>query len=485
MSDLMSKIKDKLDQAGIKYELIKLPEDISMDIDVHMKFHGKNISQAMPNMVLKTEKGFVVAQRRGDSQIDNKKLKKLLGVQRLALANEDDLKKFGLLPGIVPPLGYEIPIYMDEKVLENTEIYTGTGDRLFALKLNPQDLLKVSKAKTGDFTKLEDKQLGGRVLSGIRATGKLHLGNYLGAVKGFLELQKNPDYSTFYMVVDLHTLTTPYDKNALKESVRHIILDYLACGLDPTKSTIFIQSMVPEHVELAYLFSTVVSVARMQHLPTFKEKVKQHPEDVTMALLNYPVLMSADILVYKAGLVPVGIDQEPHLEVAREIARKINEKYGLDFPEPERFATAGEYVPSLMGEGKMSKSIEGSYINLTDNLETIKSKLAKAPTDAGKGSKIPTEGGVASLLTLVELFQGSDLRKEYEKQYISDGIRYQKLKDDLAQAIYKELQPIQEKRKELEQNPKYVDQVIKEGAEKARKVASETLQEVKKAMGLS
>lgn len=482
MNNLMDKIKAKLEKSGIKYELIPLPEDISMAVDVHMKFHGKNLKQAMPNIVLKTEKGLIVVQRRGDSQIDNKKLKKLLDVQRLSLANEEELKKFDLLPGIVPPLGYDIPIFMDEKVLENDEIYTGTGDRLFALKLDPHDLVKINKATIGDFTKLEDIQLSGRVLSGIRATGRLHLGNYLGAVKGFLELQRNPNYQTFYMVVDLHTVTTPYEKDSLKKSVRDIIIDYLACGLDPEKSTLFIQSMVPEHIELAYLFSTVVSIARMQHLPTFKEKVKQHPSDVTMALLNYPVLMAADILAYKAGLVPVGIDQEPHLEVAREIARKMNEKYGLNFPEPERFATPGEYVPSLLGEGKMSKSIEGSYINLMDDLEIISSKLAKAPTDAGKGSEVPTSGGVAALLEFIELFQGSQKRTEYEKQYIGEGIRYKELKIELAQAIYEELKPIAEKRKELEQNQAYVDQVIKEGAEKARAEAQKTLAEVKKAM---
>lgn len=325
----------------------------------------------------------------------------------------------------------------------------------------------------------------GRVLSGIRATGRLHLGNYLGAVKGFLELQDNPNYQTFYMVVDLHTLTTPYDRNTLKESVRNIIIDYLSCGLDPEKSILFIQSMVPEHVELAYFFSTAISVAKMQHLPTFKEKVKQHPENVTMALLNYPVLMAADILVYKAGLVPVGIDQEPHLEVAREISRKMNDLYGLDLPEPQRFTTKGEYVPSLLGEGKMSKSVEGSYINITDDLDEIKAKLAKAPTDSGKGDSVPTTGGLASLLKFVELFQGIERRTEYEKQYIGNGIRYKDLKEELAQAIYNELKPIQQKRQELEANIEYVDKVIKEGAEKARIAARDTLDEVKKAMGIN
>lgn len=482
MNDLLSKIKDKLDQAGIKYELIKLPEDLAMDVDVHMKFHGKDLKFAMPNMVLKTEKGFFVVQRRGDTQIDNRKLKKLLGVQRLSLANKEELEKFGLEPGMVPPLGYDLPIYMDKKVLEQDQIYTGTGDRLFTVKLNPNDLIKITNPTLGDFTKLEDTKIGGRVLSGIRATGQLHLGNYLGAVKGFLELQDNPDYETFYMVVDLHTLTTPYDKDTLKDSVRSIIIDYLACGLNPDKSTIFVQSMVPEHLELAYLFSTVVSVARMQHLPTFKEKVKQHPENVTMALLNYPVLMAADILVYKAGLVPVGIDQEPHLEVAREIARKINEKYGLDLPEPERFATPGEYIPSLTGEGKMSKSVEGSYINLTDDLETIRKEIRSVPTSTEVGGA--KTGGVEVLFTLLSAFS-KDKYDQFEKKYNDGSLKYVELKDHLAEAIYENLKPIQERRKKLEQDEEYIDQVIKDGAQKARKVASETLREVKTAMGIN
>jgi tryptophanyl-tRNA synthetase len=323
------------------------------------------------------------------------------------------------------------------------------------------------------------------VLSGIRATGRLHLGNYLGAVKGMLELQDNPEYQTFYMVADLHAITTPYDPKTLAQNSREVILDYLAAGLDPEKSTIFIQSQVPEHVELSYLFSTAVTVARMQHLPTFKEKIKQHPDNVSMALLYYPVLMAADILVYKAGLVPVGIDQEPHLEVAREIAGKLNERFGLDFPEPQRFATKGEYVPSLTGEGKMSKSVEGSSISLTDDLETIKKRLSAAPTDSGKGGKVPQQGGVSSLLKFVELFEGQEKRKEYEEAYTSSGIRYGDLKKELAEAIFEELKPIQGEREKLEANPEYVDKVIEEGAIKARKVTSEILAETKKAMGLS
>jgi len=315
-----------------------------------------------------------------------------------------------------------------------------------------------------------------RVLSGIRATGRLHLGNYLGAVKGMVELQNNPNYETFYMVADLHTLTTPFDAKSFQEKIKDVVLDYLSAGLDPEKSTIFIQSHVREHVELAYLFGTQISIAKMQHLPTYKEKVKQHPKNVNMALLNYPLLMAADILLYKANLVPVGIDQEPHIEVTREVVRKMNQKFGTKLVEPKRFATKGEYVPSLTGEGKMSKSVFGSSISLADSLEIIKEKLAKTPTDLGKGERVPDKGGVNTLLTLVELFEG--------KEYLKDGIKYSSLKEELAKAIYTELISIQEKRAKLEKDPDYIEKILKEGSLKATKVASETLLEVKKAMGL-
>ncbi|OGY21125.1 MAG: tryptophan--tRNA ligase [Candidatus Chisholmbacteria bacterium RIFCSPLOWO2_01_FULL_49_14] len=325
-----------------------------------------------------------------------------------------------------------------------------------------------------------------RVLSGIRATGRLHLGNYLGAVKGMLALQDDPGFETLYMIADLHTMTTPYDRGNLRSAAREVVLDYLACGLDPDRSVLFIQSEVAElHTQLAFYLSTAVSVARMQHLPTYKDKVTQYPKDVTMALLNYPVLMAADILIYKASKVPVGIDQEPHLEIAREIARKMNELYGMDFPEPTRFATESGYIPSLLGEGKMSKSIEGSYISLTDDLPAIAQRLAGAPTDSGQGKKVPTEGGVANLFTLVELFEGMEKRETFEKAYVGTGVRYQDLKKELAEAISTTLKPIQKRRRELEVNASSVDQVIQEGSQKARAIAKVTVEEVRRAMGLS
>jgi len=323
-----------------------------------------------------------------------------------------------------------------------------------------------------------------RVLSGIRSTGRLHLGNYLGAIKGMVELQNNPEFETFYMVADVHSITTPYDVAQLKKDRIYVVKDYIAAGIDPEKSVLFIQSMVPEHLELSFYLSSVISVARMQHLPTYKEKVKQYPEEASMALLNYPVLMAADILSYKSTHVPVGKDQEPHLEVTRQIARKMNDVYGTSFPEPEVFSTEGKYIPSLLGEGKMSKSVEGSYINLSDSLEEISAKLAKVPTDSGKGDIFPQDNvSLNNLLKFVTMFQNKEKAEEYKTMYTSTGIRYGDLKKELAEAIFKSLEPIQKRRSEL--TDEYIQEVIMSGASKARKVASATLKEVKDAMGFT
>ena len=322
-----------------------------------------------------------------------------------------------------------------------------------------------------------------RVYSGIRATGRLHLGNYFGAVKGMLALQET--YDCIFSVVDMHTITVPYDVKTLKQSVREIILDYLAAGLDPKKCNLEIQSKVPQHTELAYLLSTIYPVSRLEDLPTYKEKKAQYPKYVNMGLLYYPVLMAADVLLYKGELVPVGIDQEPHLEVMREIARKFNSMFGEIFPEPKRFKTDGEYVPSLSGGGKMSKSVEGSYINLTDDLETIRERLAAARTDSGTvGGEVSKEGGVANLFKLLKLFKLDSEHRKFERDYRDKKIRYKELKEVLAQAIYKELKPFQEKRKEFVQNAKLVDSIIEESLQKCNQMADETMGEVRRKMGL-
>jgi len=322
-----------------------------------------------------------------------------------------------------------------------------------------------------------------RVFSGIRSTGRLHIGNYFGAVKGMLELQETHD--CIFGVVDYHGITTPFDPKNMQEEIRDVVLDYLAAGLDPKKCHLMIQSQIPEHVELSYFFATIFPVSRLEQLPTYKDKKLENPDYVNLGLLYYPILMAADILIYKAEEVPVGKDQLPHIELSREVARKFNTMFEKIFPEPQAFLTKGALIPSLLGEGKMSKSIKGSYILLTDDLKTIKEKLSKVPTDPGSGKSVPQEGGVANLLVFVELFMGKKAREDYEKQYLGKGIRYSELKEELAKDIFNVLKPIQEKRTSFEKNSKLVDEILEEGRVYCSKIAKETLSEVKKTMGLA
>jgi tryptophanyl-tRNA synthetase len=328
------------------------------------------------------------------------------------------------------------------------------------------------------------KQRKKRVFSGSRPTGGLHLGNYLGGVKGYLDLQNRGDLDCIYSVVDLHGLTSPFNPKEFQKDVRGVALDYLAAGLDPKKCHLQVQSQIPEHIELAYLLGTIYPVSRVEHLPTYKDKKKEQPGYINVGLFYYPILMAADILIYKAAMVPVGKDQFPHIELTREIARKFNRMFGKVFPEPQAHEMPGSNIPSLLGEGKMSKSVEGSYILLTDDLEAIKARLAKAPTDSGKGKRVPASGGVANLLTLVVLFMGKEAKQSYEKQYLGAGIKYAQLKEELAEAIFEELKPIQKRRKYFEDHPEEVDQILKEGRVYCSKIARATLLEAKKAMGL-
>jgi len=483
MDNKVKAYSEQLKELGIEHVILEHPH-LEKSEEVQGYF-GETIETAIPSLFMKADNGYIVLLKKGNDKVDLKRFKKILHVQDLRFATKEEFEENTNLPfGAARAYIEGFPTYIDEGIFAKEYLNGGTGSFTYTFKYKTADVKKIPHAQIISVTVHDANSSTKRVLSGIRATGRLHLGNYLGAVKGMLALQEDPNYETLYMVADAHAVTTPYVVEELRKNRREVIIDYLAAGLDPQKSVLFQQADVPEHLELAFYFSSVVTIARMQHLPTFKDKVKQYPEHATMALLNYPILMASDILVYKAGLVPVGIDQEPHLEVSREIARKMNQEYDLDFPEPVRFKTKGEYVPSLTGEGKMSKSVEGSYINLTDDLETIKSKLAKAPTDSGKGRLNEISSGVSSLLTFVQLFEGEEKRKKYEDAYQKEGIRYGDLKRELAEAIFKELEPIQKKRKELESDPEKVNLIIKEGNEKARVIAEKTVKEVREKMGL-
>ena len=335
--------------------------------------------------------------------------------------------------------------------------------------------------------KRNDKNI--RVLSGIRASHEsIHLGVYFGAMKGMVQLQNNPKYETFYMVADLHGITTPFKSKELKMNRLGIAMDYLAAGIDPNKSVLFYQSDVHEHAELAFYLSSVMSFDRLRKLASYKEKLKEFPKASTVALFNYPVLMAADILLYKAEEVPIGADQEYHLEVTRVIAKKMNKKYGLDFPLPERFTGVDEdiRIPDLYKIGKkMSKTNPKGAIFLTDSAKTIKNKISKVPTSTAGGKKLPKKGGVHVLYVLTKLFISPSRAARFEKEYEDGTVRYSELKAELSVAIYEHLRKIQEKRRAYEKNPGEVERIMAEGARKAEKVANKTLYEVKSAMGLA
>jgi len=472
----IEELKAKLDKLGVFYEISKHPPIKTVEDGV--KFLGIGAIDIVPTLILKADGKLLAVLGRGDQQLDLEALKKSLKVKNLTMANEEEIfEKLGVVKGAIPMVT-GLPTLIEETILKREYIYGGVGDLNYTLKIRPADLKKITKAEVINMTKKH------RVFSGLRPTANLHLGNYLGMVKGALELQNRGDFDCIYSVVDLHGITTPFNPKNYQKQIKELVLDLLGAGLDPKKCHLMVQSQVPEHVELAYLLSTIYPVSRLEDLPTYKDKKMENPDYVNMGLLYYPVLMAADIMIYKAELVPVGKDQVPHIEITREFARTFNRQFSKTFPEPQAHLMEGAYVPSLKGEGKMSKSIEGSYILLTDSREIIEKRLAGAPTDSGKGTKVPETGGVANLLTLVELFEGVEARKEYERQYLLEGIRYRDLKHDLANAIYEELKPIQERRKFYEDNYELVEEILESGREYCSQIAKETLKEVKEEMGL-
>lgn len=320
-----------------------------------------------------------------------------------------------------------------------------------------------------------------RVFSGIQPTGAIHIGNYLGAIKQWLKLQQKED--CIFCIVDLHALTSPYEPKELEELIYEKTAAYLAAGINPKKSIIFVQSQIKEHSELAWILSTVTPVNKLKRMTQYKEKVKKF-KSTNAGLLNYPVLMAADILLYKTDLVPVGKDQKQHLELTRDIARKFNRKFGKTFVVPKaKLPKLGAKIMSLKNPNKkMSKSDPPStYISLFDEPKVIKEKIMGAQTDSGTKVKFKPKKkpGISNLLTIYSLFSDKEV-KEIEKEFKGKG--YQEFKESLAELLIKELSNFRKKKKELKKAQ--VQKVLNSGAKKAQKIAKKTMKEVKDKMGL-
>ncbi|MBK5202261.1 MAG: tryptophan--tRNA ligase [Prolixibacteraceae bacterium] len=323
------------------------------------------------------------------------------------------------------------------------------------------------------------------VLSGIRPTGNLHLGNYYGAIRNFLSMQE--DYNCFFFIADVHSLTTHPKPENLHARVKQVLAEYLACGIDPEKATIYIQSDVPEVLEMAIYLNMNAYLGELERTTTFKDKARKQPNNVNAGLLTYPVLMASDIIIHKAKYVPVGKDQEQNLEMARKYARRFNNIYGVDeFVEPQDFTFDGGEplkVPGLDGSGKMGKS-EGNAINLFDEPKEIRKKVMHAVTDSGP-SKMNSEmpETVKNLFSLMKLVSDPEVIKQFEESYAKCEIRYGDLKKQLAEDIIDVTKPIRARINEYLADDNYLGRVTKIGAEKGRESASKTLDEVKKIIG--
>ncbi len=335
-----------------------------------------------------------------------------------------------------------------------------------------------------------------RIVSGIQPTSQLHIGNYLGAIKQWIPLQQNNE--CVFFIADLHALTVPYDPKKLQEAILQTVIAYIAAGIDPEKSVIFVQSQVKEHAELCWLLNTITPVGELERMTQYKDKSKKFKENINAGLLDYPVLMAADVLLYKAGAIPVGKDQQQHVELARSIAKKFNQKFaspasslregaGQTFKEPEALMLKeGSKIMSLTDpKKKMSKSDDPkSCLFLFDSPEDITKKILAAQTDSGKEVlyNITKKPGISNLLTIYSLISGKTTQ-ELEKEFKGKG--YGAFKKSLAEALVNYLEPFRRKQKELLSREVYVQEILRQGQAKALTMAQETMKEVKEKMGLS
>ena len=324
------------------------------------------------------------------------------------------------------------------------------------------------------------------ILSGMRPTGNLHLGNYFGALKNYVSLQEL--YDCYFFIADYHLLTTHPNPEDLLANVKTILCQYLACGLNPEKATIYVQSSVPEVAELYMYLNMLTYVGELQRVAAFKEKVRQNPNNVNAGLLTYPTLMAADILLHRATKVPVGKDQQQHLEMTRDFAERFNKMYKVDyFPLPQAFNFGNDLIkiPSLDGNGKMSKSYgENATIYLNDEPSVLKKKIMRAKTDSGpteKNQAKPIE--IENLFALMRSVSKPEIIEQFEDAYNDCSIRYGDMKKQLAEDMENFVSPIRERIKELSSNEEYLNKVIRMGGEKAQANASKTIKEVRKIIG--
>ncbi len=491
----VKKYCEELKKLGIVYEILEHPQLIS--VEEVQKYLGYGMDDSAATLVMKADNKFVAIIRRGDTKLDSNKVKKYLRVTTLRMATEEE---FGELTGV--PSGAAsvyiptLPTYIDKNIFEKRYINAGSGSLLVTLRYKTNDLNKIPKVQIIDVCQVElqstilsEIQSNKRILSGITPSGdcSLHIANYLGAVKQFITLAKSND--CFLFVADLHALTTVQNKEQLQHNVETVVLNELALLGDLTNITFFRQSDIPLHTELQSMLNNVTPLGLIKRAHAYKDKLqKQVTEDeVNMGLFSYPVLMAADILIYKPDLVPVGRDQKQHVEITRDIAESFNKTYKKKiFPLPDPFIP--EEVAVIMGtdgKRKMSKSL-GNVIAIFEDEAVIKKQVMSTYTDPTRIH--PTDQGHIEgnmVFTYLDFFGDKKRVEELKNLYKEGKVADVEVKNYLFESLMKTFKDARTRYDELKSNPQIVKKILQDGAEKARSVAAKTMLEVRDIIGLT
>ncbi|MEA3357575.1 MAG: tryptophan--tRNA ligase [Patescibacteria group bacterium] len=504
--DNYEKIKVKLDKSGVKYEILETGTE-SLSLDDNVRTLGISYREGVGTLLIKNDKGeYFALLRRDDRQINKKKLFELIGTDGFEFCKEKDLKKLGFDAGLVSPLllhdseNHKVQVLVDKCVKEGDYVYCGVARANATLKIRQNDLLSsIGEYKSTDFTEPNPERQGlaehesaeKTVYTADTPTGQLHIGHYVGSLENRLKLQEK--YKCYFGLANYHSYS--YMKRGeslfknpdfINKSTLEVAMDNLAVGIDPEKAVFYIESEVPETCELAILFSMLVKHTRALRNPTIKDEIvmKKMGDKFSLGFVNYPMLQAADILLFKADLVPVGEDQLAHIEQSREIARDFNKAYGDTFPVPQGLVGKVGVLPGIDNK-KMSKSLDNSIV-FTDSDENIKTKIKSMYTDPNRiHSTDPGKIEGNPVFIYHDAFnldkdEVSDLKKRYKKGKVGDV----EVKEKLAQAMIEFIAPIRERRKKLEEDPAKLLDILMQGSKKARKVACTTMNEVREKMKL-
>lgn len=482
-------ITEKLDAANAKYTMHRVPDGVGKSVAEHIAAFDLSFADGCSTLVFMADGKPVALMRRDDCRVDSKLLKKEIGCKSLRIATVEELKEFtGFAAGEVSPITLELPCFMDKLVLERDSIRVGTGGNEYSLEIDTKDLQEITKAKVISVCSLKELNTAQRVLSGITPSSSrgLHLGNYLGAVKNHIEFQTKAE--CFYFIADYHALNTVFDPKAFNRNVMETFIDYLALGIDTEKTTFFVESRVPTIFELAEILSNTVTYAQMQRMHAFKDKLADANADIgsiNMGLFNYPILMAADILMFDTDVVPVGEDQSQHVEVARDIAKSFNARYGHVLKVPELFVKK-EVARVLGTDGvrKMSKSL-GNDLSIFATESDLRNQIMGITTDPGRihptDAGDPTKNVIFSYMRLMD-FDAAKLA-DYEERYKAGTVGDVEIKQDFYNFFMDYFAVARKNRVELAKDHERIKEIMRTGAEKAKLVSDKVIDRTRRAIG--